>query len=58
MDTAALDDMLVPVGDIRTDLIEYRTLLGELVDFFSNTAVTPTNDPIAVLNKIRRMNVI
>jgi len=58
MDTAALDDLAVPIGDIRTDLVEYRTLLGELVDFFANTPVNPTNDPIAVLNKIRRMMVL
>ena len=58
MDTAALDDLAVPIGDVRTDLVDYRNLLGELVDFFSNVPVNPANDPITVLNKIRRMNVL
>ena len=58
MDTAALDDLAVPIGDIRVDLVDYRDLLGELVDFFANVPVNPANDPITVLNKIRRMNVL
>lgn len=58
MDAADLDAIGVPVGDIRTDLQEFRTCLNEIVSLLEGNAVTPTNNPSDVMDKIRRMLVL
>ncbi len=53
-----MDDLLVPTGELRTDLADYRTVLSELNTYFDNGAVTPASNPVGILNKLRKMNVI
>jgi hypothetical protein len=56
VDTADLDAMGVPVGQIRTDMIEFRTVLEEMVALYAGTATTPTNPPNEVIDKIRAIS--
>jgi len=55
VDTADLDSIGVPTGQIRTDLVNFRTLLDELNSFMDGDNVTPTNVPTAVIDKLRNM---
>ena len=55
VDVADLDSMAVPAGEIRTDLVNFRTVLDEIIDLYDGTAVTPTNTPSAVIDRIRHM---
>lgn len=48
-----LDAMGVPSGQVRTDLNNFRTMLGELLTFYSGAQVTATNDPEDVIDLIR-----
>lgn len=57
VETADLDAML-PDGvhpDVRPDLIEFRSALTELIDFFDGTSTTQTVVPGDIVDKIRRM---
>ena len=53
--TADLDAMGVPAGQLRTDLVEFRTMLDEIVSFLAGTPTTVTNNPTDVLLKLRKM---
>jgi hypothetical protein len=55
MGTADLDAIGVPSGAIRTDLLEFRTVLNEMVGFFKGTSTTQTEVPETVVDKIRSM---
>ena len=55
VDTNDLDTMGVPVGQVRTDLVDLRTILNEVHDFFTGTATTQTKIPKNIVDKIRRM---
>jgi len=55
VDTAELDRMNVPAGDIRSDLVEYRTVMNELIAFFKGTSTTQTYVPANVTDRIRSM---
>ena len=55
VDTDDLDAMTVAAGQVRTDLIEFRTVMEEVVAFYNGTPTTATNAPNAVVDKIRRM---
>ena len=55
VDTGDLDAMGVPSGQIRTDMVEFRTVLEEMVSLYSGNAVDPTNAPNAVIDKIRTL---
>jgi len=54
-DSNDLDTMGVPAGQVRTDLIDLRTILNEMHDFYTGTATTQTKVPEAIVDKIRRM---
>lgn len=56
METADLDTLQVPAGQIRTDMINLKTVLNYFVSLWSNQAVTPAVAPKDVVNAIRRMN--
>lgn len=58
VDTADLDSMGVPTGQIRVDLNDLRNTLSEFVTLWNNGSITPTKDPQAVVDKIRGMSVI
>jgi len=58
MDTDDLDAIGVPAGQVRTDLQQFRTTLNEIVALLEGEAVTPTNNPSDVLDKIRKMLVL
>jgi len=51
--TDDLDTMGVPTGQIRTDLINFKTTLSEIVDFINGTATTQTNIPAEIVDKLR-----
>jgi hypothetical protein len=52
-----LDAMVPPVatGQVRTDLGNFRTAIEEILDLYDGNPVTPTNNPSAVIDKIRSM---
>ena len=51
--TADLDAMGVAAGQVRTDMVDYKTVLNELIAFFDGTATTQTKVPKTIINKIR-----
>lgn len=54
--TADLDAMGVPAGAIRTDMVDFKTVLNLFVDcYYNGTAIDPTDIPAGVIDKIRRM---
>lgn len=55
IETADLDSMGVAVGAVRTDLVDFRIAVNELVQLYNGTATTPTKNPSTVIDKIRRM---
>lgn len=55
MDVADLDAMGVATGQLRIDLVDFRTLLDEMVSLYDGNSVTPTNTPSEVIDKIRMM---
>ena len=54
VESSDLDTMGVPSGQIRTDLVEFRTAMEEVVAFYEGTPTTATNAPDGVVDKIRR----
>ena len=50
-----LDAMGIPTGTIRTDIVNFRTVLNEMAEFFNGTSTTQTVIPSDVVDKIRRM---
>lgn len=56
IDTADLDTLQIPSGQIRTDLVNFKTVLNYFVSLWSNQAVTPAVNPQTVLDSIRRAN--
>ena len=55
VDAADLDAMGVPAGQIRADLVDFKAVLEEMLDFYAGNSVTPTNAPDVVIDKIRSM---
>lgn len=55
IDTADMDAMNIATGQVRTDLVNLRTWINELIDFYNGNPVTVSNPPREVINKIRRM---
>ena len=53
--TVDLDAMGVAPGQVRTDLTNFRTAINELLDAWDGNAVTPTNVPADVVDKIRNI---
>ena len=51
--TEDLDAMGVAAGDVRVDMVNYRTVLNELTAFFDGAATTQTKVPKTIVNKIR-----
>ncbi len=56
METADLDTLQIPAGQIRTDLVNLKTVLNYFVSLWGNQAVTPALNPKTVINSIRRAN--
>lgn len=50
-----LDSMGVSTGAVRIDLVEFRTVMEEIVAFFQGTSTTQTHVPETVVDKIRSM---
>ena len=53
VDSNDLDSMGVAAGQVRTDLIAFRTVLNELSAFYNGTSTTQTEVPADVIDKIR-----
>jgi len=56
MDAADLDTLTIPAGQIRTDLVNFKTVLNMFVSIWNNQPVTPSVNPQTVVDTIRRMN--
>ena len=56
MATADLDAIGVASGQVRTDLVNLRIMLNEIVALLNNESVTPTNDPQTVIDNLRKMS--
>ena len=56
METSDLDAMAVAAGTVRTDLIDMKNLLNNFVALWQNQTVTPTKDPQAIVNAVRKMS--
>ena len=56
METADLDTLQIPSGQIRADLVNLKTVLNYFVTLWGNQAVTPTVNPKTVVDAIRRIN--
>lgn len=55
VDTVDLDTIGVPAGQVRTDLLNFRTVMNELVDFYNGTSTTQTYVPAEIVDKLRAM---
>lgn len=55
VDAADLDSMGVATGQVRTDLVDFKTVLNETIDFFNGTSTTQTKVPADIVDKIRSM---
>ena len=55
LQTADLDAMGIPVGQVRTDLVDFRVAIEDMVDFYKGTVVTATNAPDSIMDKLRHM---
>lgn len=53
-----LDAMGVPQGRIRTDLVDLRNVLNELVLYYNGNAVTPAKNPDEVVDSLRNMIIV
>lgn len=52
-DATDLDAMGVAAGQVRTDMINYRTVLNEMTAFFEGESTTQTQVPKTVVDKVR-----
>ena len=55
VDTDDLDAMGVAAGTVRTDLVQFRTVMQEFIDFFKGNSTTQTLVPDDIVDKIRNM---
>ena len=53
--TVDLDAMGVATGEVRTDMVNFRVAINELLGFFDGESTTQTVIPADVVDKIRRM---
>jgi len=56
MDTSDLDAMGIAAGQVRTDLVDFRVAVNEIIALYNGTATTPTKNPATVMAAIRRMS--
>ena len=50
-----LDSMGIPNGQVRSDLVNFKTVIEEVLSLWDGNQVTPTNIPSEVIDKIRIM---
>lgn len=53
--TADLDAMGVPLGQVRTDLVDLKNVLNELVAYYNGGTVAPAKNPDSIIDKLRTM---
>ena len=58
LELADLDALGIAAGQVRTDLVNFRTALDQIVSVYNGEAVTPTLSPAEVMDAVRRMLVI
>lgn len=51
-----LDTLQIPAGQVRTDMVNLKTVLNYFVSLWNNQAVSPAVAPQTVINAIRRIN--
>ena len=58
VETGDLDAMVPPVapGVVRSDLIDFRTALNEVIAFYKGTSTTQTVIPADVIDQIRAIS--
>jgi len=55
VEVADLDAMNIATGQVRTDLVKFRTLLDEFINLYDGNSVTPSDVPSDVIEVMRRM---
>ena len=55
VEASDLDSMGVATGVVRTDLVNFRLAVNDLVNLYFGAAVTPANTPAIVIDRIRRV---
>ena len=56
VETVDLDAMGVTnTGDIRSDMVDFRVAINDLVDFFDGSSLTQAKVPEEVIDVVRRM---
>ena len=55
IETVDLDAMTVPSGVIRTDLVDFRVAVNEILALYDGTATTPAKNPSGVIEKVRKI---
>jgi len=55
---ADLDTMGITDAQVRTDLVDFKQVLIELVNLFEGSAVTPAKNQKGVVDKLREMLVV
>jgi len=53
--TEDLNAIGVASGQVRTDLVNLKILMNEIIALLNNESVTPTNDPQTVIDSLRKM---
>ncbi len=48
----------VPAGQVRTDLLNLKVVLNEIVSYYNGGTVTPATNPDSVIDKLRSMLVV
>lgn len=55
IDESDMDALNIDAGEARTNLVNYRIALNEMVAFYYGMATTQTNIPADVIDKIRTL---
>lgn len=55
VETVDLDTMVIAAGQVRTDLVDFRIVLNEMVAFFEGTSTTQTKAPETIVDLVRSM---
>ena len=55
MDTADLDAMGIPAGQVRTDLVDFRVAANNIIQLYDGQSVAPPKVPSSIMDRIRRL---
>jgi hypothetical protein len=55
IETVDLDALGIAIGQVRTDLVDFRIVISEVVAFFRGTSTSQTKVPQDIIDRIRKM---